>query len=123
MGEGRLLLALPGNTSSSFWEHAHGRDWAQVVDADTDLLRRFAESGGDWFKGRLIMIRCPVLFSASKRDSMLPRVRQQTCGTAEQVAESRVFLNNEGEHPLMWSCPQVFGSLSDCFLKEVTIEV
>lgn len=93
MGEERLLLALPGNTSSSFWEHAHGRDWAQVVDVDIGLLRRFAESGGDWFKGRPIMIRCPVLSSASMRDSMSLRVTQQTCGTAEHWTARSIGLS------------------------------
>ena len=27
----------------AFWEGAHGANWEQVVDADTEMLRRFAE--------------------------------------------------------------------------------
>jgi valacyclovir hydrolase len=79
----------------AFWQHVHGDDWPQIVDADSDLLLRFAENGGDWFKGRLQEIKCPVLFTASKQDGALPNVTQQICRMAEQVANSRVFLNDE----------------------------
>ena len=73
----------------SFWRQAHGHDWDQVVEADTGLLLRFAESGGDWFAGRLREIRCPVLFVASLRDELLPNVCEQLCSMVEQVADSR----------------------------------
>lgn len=65
----------------AFWTMAHGDDWEQVVGADSDLLRRFDASGGDWFAGRLREIRCPVLFTASLHDNLLPDVGAQVCGT------------------------------------------
>jgi valacyclovir hydrolase len=103
----------------AFWQHAHGDDWSQVVEADSDLLLRFAESGGNWFKGRLQEIKCPVLFTASKQDDALPNVTQQICRMAEQVANSRIFLNNEGDHPLMWSRPDDFRHVSDYFVENI----
>ena len=101
----------------AFWQRAHGDDWQQVVDADSDVLLRLAERGGDWFNGRLKEIVCPVLFTASREDDALPNVISQVCRMAEQVPDSRVFLNNRGTHPLMWSQPQDFRHVSDYFLE------
>jgi len=102
-----------------FWEYANGADWEQVVEADTAMLLRFADQGGDWFKGRLHKIQCPVLLTASKQDDALPQVVEQVSRMSEQIAGCQVFLNNSGRHPLMWSSPQDFRSISDCFLKTV----
>jgi hypothetical protein len=102
-----------------FWETAHGADWEQVIKADTAMLLRFADEGGDWFAGRLSEIRCPVILTASKQDTALPQVTQQVSRMSEQMADCRVFLNNRGGHPLMWSSPQDFRYISDYFLKVI----
>ena len=99
-----------------FWEMAHGADWEQAVDADTQMLVRLAQRGGDWFGGRLGEIRCPVLLTASREDELVPDVGRQMCAVAEQIADCRVFVNDSGEHPLMWSRPGVFRAISDCFV-------
>ncbi len=91
----------PGQTG--FWQFAQGDDWRQVVDADTAFMRRFAEQGGDPFRGRLKDIRCPVLFTASLADEMLPAVASQIASMTEQIAGSRALVFREGNHPLMWS--------------------
>jgi valacyclovir hydrolase len=103
----------------SFWQRAHGPDWEQVVDADTEMLRRCATSGGDWFGGRLPQIRCPVLLTASKGDALLPDVALQLGRMAGQIPDCRAFLNNAGEHPFMWSHPQDFRTIADYFLSVV----
>jgi len=103
----------------AFWQHAQGEDWEAVVEADSDVLRRLGESGGDWLDGRLKEIQCPVLFTASLKDDGLPDVAAQNCGMAVQVPNSRLFLNNEGGHPLMWSRPQDFRPISDYFLAAI----
>jgi pimeloyl-ACP methyl ester carboxylesterase len=100
----------------SFWQNAHGTDWEEVVKADTEMLRRFVESGGDWVSGRLCEIQCPVLLTASCRDPFLPDVGRQVCRMAEQISDCRVFLDSEGDHPLMWSQPQDFWAVCDRFL-------
>jgi pimeloyl-ACP methyl ester carboxylesterase len=104
----------------AFWQHAHGADWEQVVAADTAMLRRFGELGGDFFGGRLGSIRCPVLFTASLRDPLLPEVGAQVLDMARQVPDSRVYLHSTGEHPLMWSQADVFRRVCDGFLLELT---
>ena len=47
----------------------------------------------------------------------VPNVIRQVYRMAEQVPDSRVFLNNRGTHPLMWSQPQDFRHVSDDFLE------
>lgn len=106
----------PGQVA--FWKAAHGADWEQVVDADTDMLVRLAQRGGDWFGGRLGQIRCPVLLTASREDELVPDAARQTCAVAAQIADCRFFVNNAGGHPLMWSRPQAFRAISDCFMNE-----
>jgi pimeloyl-ACP methyl ester carboxylesterase len=89
----------PGQVA--FWEYAHGEDWAQVVDADTALIRRFVAHGGTWAEGRLGEIEAPVLFTVSARDTMLPAVRAEMMAMSAQISDSRVYLHSEGDHPLM----------------------
>ncbi len=100
-----------------FWESAHGADWEQVIEADTDLLVRFANRRGDWFGGRLTEIRCPVLLTASQQDSFLPDVSAQLDRMAAQITDCRVFINNQRDHPLMWSAPDDFRGVCDGFLR------
>lgn len=100
----------------AFWKHAHGVDWEQVVSADTAMLRRFGESGGDFFHGRLNEVQCPVLFTASRVDPLLPDVEAQVLSMARQVPDSRLYLHGQGEHPLMWSQSAIFRQICGSFL-------
>ncbi len=101
----------------SFWEKAHGQDWKGVVDADSRLLLRLADKGGDCIGGRLGEIQCPVLLTASLQDSLLPDAAQQICRMGQQIPDSRIFLNNAGDHPLMWSRPNDFRQVSEWFMS------
>jgi pimeloyl-ACP methyl ester carboxylesterase len=104
----------PGQVA--FWEAAHGADWEQVVDADTEMLVRLAQRGGDWFGGRLGQVRCPVMLTATREDELVPDAGRQMLAVAARLADCRVFLNNRGGHPLMWSRPQDFRAISDYLL-------
>ncbi len=102
----------------AFWRLAHGDDWEQVIDADSALLLKLSQRGTvDWAQGRLKDIRCPVLLTASLRDRSLPDVGLKLCHISEQILNSRVFLVNAGDHPLMWSCRADFLHVSEYFLK------
>jgi valacyclovir hydrolase len=103
----------------AFWRHAHGDDWRTVVDADSALLLRWADHELDWFAGRLPEIACPVLLTASLRDTALPNVAGQICRMAEQIPDSQVFFTNAGDHPLMWSRPEAFRAIAWTFLRQV----
>jgi valacyclovir hydrolase len=103
-----------------FWQHAHGSDWTQVVQADDDLLLRVADRGGrNPLYGRLDQVRCPVLLTASLHDPLLPHAGQQIAAMAQEIPDCRVFLSNQGDHPLMWSRPGDFRRIVRCFLQEI----
>ena len=104
-----------------FWEFAHGADWEQVVDADTALITRFVEEGGDWFSTRLQDIKCPVLLTASKRDITFPLISQRIGQMADQIDDCCVYIDNRGGHPLMWTVPQDFRMISDRFLAKIIL--
>lgn len=103
----------------SFWRHAHGDDWRQVVEADSDFLLRFERAGGDLFRGRLNRIQCPVLLCGSLQDECLPDTETQLQSMAAQLVNGCLHLAREGAHPLMWSCAEVFRREADRFLSRV----
>jgi valacyclovir hydrolase len=104
-----------------FWQHAHGDDWQEVVEADGDMLLRFAANGADCFKGRLGKVSCPVLFTASLQDSLIGDAADQICGMAVQIAGSRVCLYNAGDHPLMWTGPEEFRQAAKQFMDNLNL--
>ena len=104
---------------AAFWEKAHGPDWEQVVAADNRICLALAERGGDWFEGRLGEIRCPVLFTASLQDDLLPGLGEQLPRMAAQVVNGRVLLCGEGTHPWMGSRPHEFRAVADAFMSLV----
>jgi pimeloyl-ACP methyl ester carboxylesterase len=118
----RPMLEERGEHTSGqvgFWQMSHGEDWAQVVAADSQICRTFAESGGDWFKGRLKEITCPTLFSASLSDTLLPNIGVEVVSMAAQVTGSQAFLYQGGSHPLMFSATDIFRAVADLFLLKV----
>ena len=60
-----------------------------------------------------------MLLTASMQDSALPQVARQNCRMAEQIANSRLYLHNQGGHPLMWSQPEAFRAVADGFLEAI----
>ncbi len=100
-----------------FWKYANGDDWEDVVNEDSKLLMRFADKGGDLFNGKLDTIKCPVLFTGTLKDSFIPDIGKQNIRMAKQIQSSNTFLSNDGDHPFMWTCPDVFRSVSYQFLK------
>lgn len=103
-----------------FWSAAHGADWEQVVESDNQICLALADRGGDWFEGRLKEIRCPVLFSASLADDLIPGLGEQLPHMAAQVGNSQVFLcGGSGSHPLMWSRPNEFRAIASAFLSQL----
>ena len=100
-----------------FWQYMHGEDWQDVVDADTRMITGFAGIGGDCFAGELPEVRCRVLITGSREDTHIPRIEEQYRSMGRQIPQCEVFLNDTGQHPLIWSEPDVFYQLADAFLK------
>lgn len=101
----------------SFWKAAHGGDWAQVVGADSSLLLQMADEGGDCFGRSLGLIRCPVLLTASLGDSFLTDAQPQLRSMARQIRNSRTYLHDSGDHPLMWTEADAFRRQVHAFLE------
>jgi pimeloyl-ACP methyl ester carboxylesterase len=100
-----------------FWKYLHGEDWENVVNSDTEMIIDFINSGGDWFKGRLKKIKCPVLLTGSKEDNFLPNIEESRLFLSKEIKQSKIFLNEKGLHPLMWSQSKIFREITTIFLN------
>lgn len=111
--------ALCTKEQVDFWAYANGKNWQDVVDHDNQLLLKLANQGGDLYKGSLSSISCPVLFTGSLKDSFIPDLEEQNLNMAKQIEHNTLFSSNTGEHPFMWSCPDVFRHITIQFLMTV----
>ena len=104
----------------TFWQHAHGDDWQQVVDADTRMVERFVRDGGDFFQGRLREIQSPVLLTGAKDDHLfISGLGGSPLDMFGQIDNCRLYIHSEGGHPFMWTESAVFRAVADLFLGEI----
>jgi len=101
----------------AFWRFAHGEDWERVIDADTEMLKRLTETGGNWLRDSLSHIECPILFTASLEDHMLRQPATYLIEMLQQARDGRAFIYQHGEHPLIWSNPGEFRRAVSSFLS------
>ncbi|MBI5567258.1 MAG: alpha/beta fold hydrolase [Chloroflexi bacterium] len=116
------IRALQSPEQVAFWRSGHGDDWAHVIGADTAMLLRFADTGGDVFAGRLSEIQCPVLITASRRDEALVEVEAQVKHMAGQIRGAKFYLADDGAHPFMWSRSEEFRRVADEFTIDLLTE-
>jgi pimeloyl-ACP methyl ester carboxylesterase len=122
LGRGVLSLGrrLANRRIAGFWETAHGRDWQDVVAADSALLLGLAASGGwDPLAGRLEDVRCPVLLTGCSADELLPGLDARQAALAAQIPECRRAFFTGGGHPAMWTCAREFRRAADEFLAGI----
>lgn len=101
-----------------FWFTMHGRDWKKIVRADSELLMRVAQQGARLVKGDLSTVRCPVLFTGSTDDELIPDLEQKTRALAREVGMAQVRLFPEGKHPFMLTRKRIFRELALEFLND-----
>jgi pimeloyl-ACP methyl ester carboxylesterase len=104
---------------AQFWAYGHGEDWQQVVDADTQWMRQQAENGGLNITSELTKVLCPVLLTGTLADSMLPDISSQMIAAAQVLSQPEMYLCKQGNHPLVWTAPDYFWTVSEPFLKRV----
>lgn len=104
----------------AFWRYAHGEDWERVIEADTAMLTTLVSEGGNWLENILPDIHCPVLITTSLEDKMLQQSLDYSLEMLKQLKDGRLFINPHGEHPLMWSKPNIFRQAIQGFLKFYT---
>ncbi len=105
----------------SFWRAAHGEDWEKVVQKDSLMLLEAVRKGESAFKGRLKEISCPVLFTGSLSDDLIPDIERGMCRVARQISSSKVVFYPNGTHPLMWSRPVEFRKEVSSFFTNLEI--
>ncbi|MFZ5642867.1 MAG: alpha/beta fold hydrolase [Bacillota bacterium] len=108
----------PSEDLRVFWEIAHGEDWQQVVEFDSRLILKAADSTESIYRGRLNEINCPVLLTGSLSDDSISNVETGLCSIARRIKNSKVVLFPEGNHPLMWSMPDQFRAEAVRFINE-----
>lgn len=101
------------------WERAHGPDWEDVVEADSRLLLRASRLECGPYHGRVSEISCPVLFTGSLADDLIPGIGGRIRDVADRIENSRVALHPSGWHPFMWSMARTFRQEADQFLKSL----
>lgn len=111
--------ALESEEQVQFWSAMHGDDWRDVVTEDTSMIVRFAEQIEDCFEGRLPEISCPALLTFSRKDSHLPEVMTQASAMATQIPNSSLYIDCDGEHPMMWTVPGAFWTQVGHFLERL----
>ena len=102
----------------AFWQHCHGENWQQVIEADTDFILRYAAvQTGKQVDIPLEHIQCPVLITGSKNDDLVPNVEEQAQLSATRLQHAAIYLHDSGAHPFMWSESLVFREQVNLFWK------
>ena len=100
-----------------FWKQAHGDDWEDVIWEDNNLMIDFSLNG-HLFKDKLQDITCPVLFCGSlEEDQYAPYFSRTIIKMTKQIKKAELFLVNDGNHPLMWTCKNQFRRMAMSFLQ------
>lgn len=100
-----------------FWMAMHGDDWESVVDADSRMLLRFARSGGQFFRGGLTGVLCPVLLTASLGDEIVHDAGEVLRSLVDLIPNADTELLESGGHPAMLSNAERFRSRAMRFLR------
>jgi pimeloyl-ACP methyl ester carboxylesterase len=108
--------AAKSGPARGFWAAMQGEDWESVVDADTQMLLRFARTGGTFFGNRLPGVQCPVLLTASLEDEIIHDVREVLRTMARQIPSAETELFESGGHPAMLSNAERFRARAMRFL-------
>jgi pimeloyl-ACP methyl ester carboxylesterase len=103
-------------------QEEHGDDWREVVDADTQWLRRLADRGGYAVPDSILnAIACPVLLTGHQQDPRTPGIAQAYARISSLIPNCTVYLSSTSRHPYieypyMWSDRSGFRTLVDRFL-------
>lgn len=109
----------PTDDQINFWKYCHGNDWKDIVTKDTEIIKDFVNSGGNSFEGRLSEIKVPVLITLSKQDPMIKNSLIESIETFSKLKKGKLFINDTGFHPLIWSKPDFFHRIVSAFLNDI----
>lgn len=102
------------------WEYCHGTDWEKVVDNDTDVMVRHAETIRRFFHKDLAQIQVPVLLSASLADdefSQIMDIEKTYNQMLRKLPNGKLHLFPTGGHPAMLTNAEEFAVMANEFLN------
>ena len=105
-----------------FYYYMHGDDWEQVVDNDTEAIRRHDETIGRFFHKSLETLKPDILMTGSKEDEFIcalePGFFERVYGDMiRKIGHGEIHLFDTGGHPAMLSNPEAFLERSRRFLE------
>lgn len=105
-----------------FYYYMHGDDWEQVVDNDTEAIRRHDETIGRFFHKPLETLKPDILMTGSKEDEFIcalePGFFERVYGDMiRKIGHGEIHLFDTGGHPAMLSNPEAFFERSRRFLE------
>ena len=105
-----------------FYYYMHGDDWEQVVDNDTEAIRRHDETIGRFFHKPLETLKPDILMTGSKEDEFIcalePGFFERVYGDMiRKIGHGEIHLFDTGGHPAMLSNPEAFLDRSRRFLE------
>ena len=105
-----------------FYYYMHVDDWEQVVDNDTEAIRRHDETIGKFFHKPLETLKPDILMTGSKEDEFIcalePGFFERVYGDMiRKIGHGEIHLFETGGHPAMLSNPEAFLARSRRFLE------
>lgn len=104
----------------------HGEDWREVLEADTDFLRRLGRRGGYQVHEALFnAVSCPVMLTGNFKDTRIPDIGREFARLSRLIPDCSMYLASKSghryaeEHPLMWTDPGTFRAVCDVFFSQI----
>lgn len=114
--QGRTL-AKSQLLSIAFWKKMHGDDWSDIVDLDIQLMLDVAYQKINPIVGNPANIICPVLFTASNEDELIPNMERRLYDLSRKMPNCTLYTTDIGKHPLMITQKPKFRELALQFLQ------
>ncbi len=83
------------------WYYCHGKDWRMVVDQDTDVYKRFLETGKNFFHQDISTLKVPTMFTGSFEDEFIDNIDKRYKKLTDKNPAIKTKLFNTGKHPAM----------------------
>lgn len=104
-----------------FYVSMHGDDWEQVVDWDTQAVKRHFQEIGKFFHNPLEDFIPPLLFTGSKEDEFILQldanyIEKTYSNMIQKIGHGEIFLFEKGNHPAMLSNLDAFVRITENFL-------
>lgn len=104
--------------SGAMFQAVNGSGWKKILDADTEMLESFIESGEPYFSGDPSRINCPVLLTGSATFDLLPDMETRLKDSASAFKKAQVHLFSNGRYPLIVSKNHEFRTVSLNYLMD-----